>query len=89
MNIFDNIKQAADRHGVIMKEVCSKLGMTYAQLKERVNSKEFNLEDITQIAMAIGCEDYEIMCKYNPEVWIRCPHCGNLYRVIPPSHKSP
>ena len=89
MNIFDNIKQAADRHGLTMKEVCAKLGMTYAQLRERVNSKEFNLEDITQIAMAIGCEDYEIMCKYNPEVWIRCPHCGNLYRVIPSNHKSP
>ncbi len=89
MNIFDNIKQAADRHGLTMKEVCAKLGMTYAQLRERVNSKEFNLEDITQIAKAIGCDAYEFMSNYNPEVWVRCPRCGNLYRVFPPSHKSP
>ena len=32
---------------------------------------------------------YEFISNYNPEVWVRCPRCGNLYRVIPPNHKSP
>ncbi len=83
MNHFDNIKQAAKRHGLTMKEVSERLGMTCVELRERVNSNEYNLEDMTQIAKAIGCEIYEFIGNYNPEEWFRCPHCGNIIRIIP------
>lgn len=81
MNHFDNIKQAAKRHGLTMKEVSERLGMTCVELRERVNSNEYNLEDMTQIAKAIGCEIYEFIGNYNPEEWFRCPHCGKKLRI--------
>ena len=67
-----------------MKEVCDKLGMTYVELRERVNSHEFNLEDMTQIAMTIGCDVCEFMYNFNPEEWFRCPHCGKIFRLSQP-----
>lgn len=83
-----NIKKAIKEHGLEVRQVASKMGITPTALSQQINGKIYkgrrvnsnpSVDVLTRIANAIGCDVVELFDQPEREETpntIICPHCG-------------
>lgn len=82
-----NIKRAIKEHGLEVRQVAAKMGITPTALSQQINGKMYkgkrvesnpSVDVLTRIAKAIGCDVVELfdpVQQQEPNT-IVCPHCG-------------
>lgn len=85
-----NIKRAIKEHGLEVKKVAEKMGITPTALSQQINGKIYkgrrvnsnpSVEVLTRIANAIGCDIVDLFdrpAQEKPKNEIICPHCGKV-----------
>ena len=87
-----NIKKAIKDHGLEVKEVASRMGISATALSQHLNGKMYkgkrvdpnpSVDILKRIADAIGCDVVELFdpIKNDNEHTIICPKCGKEIRV--------
>lgn len=83
-----NIKRAIKEHGLEVRQVASRMGITPTALSQQINGKMYkgrrvdsnpSVDVLTRIARAIGCDVVELFDPVHQEEEnnsIICPHCG-------------
>jgi transcriptional regulator with XRE-family HTH domain len=83
-----NIKRAIKEHGLEVRQVAAKMGITPTALSQQINGKMYkgkrvdsnpSVDVLTRIANAIGCDVVELFEPVKTEErqnTITCPHCG-------------
>ena len=81
-----NIKRAIKEHGLEVRQVAAKMGITPTALSQQINGKMYkgrrvdsnpSVDVLTRIAMAIGCDVVELFDPVKQDSnTITCPHCG-------------
>ena len=83
-----NIKRAIKEHGLKVKQVADKMGITPTALSQQINGKLYkgrrvdsnpSVDVLTRIANAIGCDVVELfdpVQQHDDPNTIICPHCG-------------
>ena len=82
-----NIKRAIKEHGLEVRQVAAKMGITPTALSQQINGKMYkgrrvdsnpSVDVLTRIANAIGCDVVELFdpVKTDDPNTITCPHCG-------------
>ena len=83
-----DIKRAIKAHGMEVREVANKMGITPTALSQHINGKIYkgkrvdanpSFDVLQRIADAIGCPVTELFSEYwenNSNGVITCPHCG-------------
>lgn len=82
-----NIKQAIKNHGLEVREVAQRMGITPTALSQHINGKMYkgnrvdanpSLDVLQRIADAIGCDVVELFDQPDrkPQNQIICPYCG-------------
>lgn len=90
-----NIKKAIKSHGMEVRQVAAKMGITPTALSQHINGKMYqgrrvapnpSLDILQRIANAIGCnvvdlfDDYEEKTAENTNQ-LTCPHCGKEIHI--------
>lgn len=90
-----NIKKAIKSHGMEVRQVAAKMGITPTALSQHINGKMYqgrrvapnpSLDILQRIANAIGCnvvdlfDDYEEKTAENTNP-LTCPHCGKEIHI--------
>ena len=80
-----NIKKAIKEHGLEVREVASRMGITPTALSQHLNGKMYkgkrvepnpSVEILNRIANAIGCDVVELFDQVEKKPLTTCPHCG-------------
>lgn len=82
-----DIKKAIKKHGMEVRQVAAKMGITPTALSQQINGKMYkgrrvdsnpSVEVLTRIANAIGCDVVELFepVQDKDNNTIICPHCG-------------
>lgn len=71
-----NIKKAIKAHGLEVREVAARMGITPTGLSQHINGNP-SVEVLSRIASAIECDISELFEAPNQDTaTITCPHCG-------------
>ena len=71
-----NIKKAIKVHGLEVREVAKRMGITPTGLSQHINGNP-SVEVLERIANAIDCDISELFEKPKKDtLTINCPHCG-------------
>jgi len=82
-----NIKRAIKEHGLEVRQVAAKMGITPTALSQQINGKMYkgrrvdanpSVDVLKRIANAIGCDVVELFDQVHQDApnTIICPHCG-------------
>lgn len=85
-----NIKRAIKEHGLEVRQVAAKMGITPTALSQQINGKMYkgrrvdsnpSVDVLTRIANAIGCDVVELFDPVHQDTnTITCPHCGKVIK---------
>lgn len=87
-----NIKRAIKEHGLEVRQVAAKMGITPTALSQQINGKMYkgrrvdsnpSVDVLTRIANAIGCDVVELfdpVQQHDDPNKIICPYCGKVIR---------
>ncbi len=87
-----NIKRAIKEHGLEVRQVASRMGITPTALSQQINGKMYkgrrvnsnpSVDVLQRIADAIGCDVVELfdpLPDNQSTSTIICPHCGGTIR---------
>lgn len=56
MNISNNIKAIASKHGKTISQIAAEMNVAQSQLSRTINNERINLKDLQAIAGVIGCQ---------------------------------
>lgn len=84
-----NIKQAIKSHGLEVRQIAERMGITPTALSQHINGKMYkgkrvapnpSVDVLQRIADAIGCDVVELFDQKesSPQNTIVCPHCGKI-----------
>lgn len=88
-----NIKQAIKSHGMEVRQVAAKMGITPTALSQHINGKMYqgrrvapnpSLDILQRIADAIGCDIADLFddCKKQEQTpTLTCPYCGKPIKL--------
>lgn len=87
-----NIKRAIKSHGLEVRQVAAKMGITPTALSQQINGKMYkgrrvdanpSVEVLTRIANAIGCDVVELFDPVQQQETnaITCPYCGRKIAI--------
>ena len=87
-----NIKGAIKAHGLEVREVARRMGITPTALAQHINGKTYkgcrvppnpSVDVLQRIADAVGCDISELfeLPKNAAPLQLVCPHCGKSIRV--------
>ena len=76
-----NIKKAIKVHGLEVREVAKRMGITPTGLSQHINGNP-SVEVLERIANAIDCDISELFEQPKKDtLTINCPHCGKSINV--------
>jgi len=86
-----DIKAAIKAHGLEVRTVADRMGITPTALSQHINGKMYkgkrvsanpSLEILQRIAAAIGCDVIELFAppKEKKQTFV-CPHCGKIINI--------
>ncbi len=89
-----NIKQAIKSHGLEVRQVAKRMGITPTALSQHINGKMYkgkrvdpnpSLDVLQRIADAIGCDIAELFDSIDKpqQGQIVCPYCGKMINLKP------
>lgn len=80
MNIADNIKNVAKRHGKTISQIASEMGVAQPHLSRTINNERITLKDLEALASKIGCEVSDFFSSESSV--ITCPKCGTRFKLV-------
>jgi transcriptional regulator with XRE-family HTH domain len=76
-----NIKKAIKVHGLEVREVAKRMGITPTGLSQHINGNP-SVEVLERIANAIDCDISELFEQPKKDtLTINCPHCGKEIKL--------
>lgn len=76
-----NIKKAIKVHGLEVREVAKRMGITPTGLSQHINGNP-SVEVLERIANAIDCDISELFEQPKKDtLTINCPHCGKSINI--------
>lgn len=76
-----NIKKAIKEHGLEVREVAKRMGITPTGLSQHINGNP-SVEVLERISNAIGCDISELFERPNSDTTVlTCPKCGTKLKV--------
>lgn len=76
-----NIKKAIKVHGLEVREVAKRMGITPTGLSQHINGNP-SVEVLERIANAIDCDISELFEQPKKDaLTITCPHCGKSINI--------
>lgn len=76
-----NIKKAIKVHGLEVREVAKRMGITPTGLSQHINGNP-SVEVLERIANAIDCDISELFEQPKKDTLsINCPHCGKSINI--------
>lgn len=82
MNIANNIKAVANRHGKTISQIAEEMGVAQSHLSRTINNERISLKDLEAISEKIGCKVADFFEVSSPShVAITCPKCGEAIPV--------
>lgn len=77
MNLAENIKKEAKKHGKTISQLAEDLGVMQPHLSRTINSERITLKDLESLAEKIGCN----VGDFFPDTYT-CPRCGTRLRLV-------
>lgn len=74
-----NIKKAIKDHGLEVREVAGKMGITPTGLSQHINGNP-SVEVLERIATAIGIDVSDLFEQPAKDI-VNCPYCGNKIKI--------
>ena len=76
-----NIKKVIKEHGLEVREVAKRMGITPTGLSQHINGNP-SVEVLERISNAIGCDISELFERPNSDTTVfTCPKCGTKLKV--------